>query len=204
MPFCIKNFVTFVNGLIIDYCFFCLCMLISYLCKGELRMFGLEEKTSDSKTSSKSTMTIPSSKEKSSNSSLVSSNISISDKEVKELDAEYSSWGDTVHYSADPKVFRGCEGSYMYDADEESIDTKQVKYTYEKEYEPRIDWKKTHDYYNTPDYSIRRDSRGGRTLSIYPAPGRRRGTGRHSRADRCKVYLYTSRWCRRIHRKRSS
>ena len=40
----------------------------------------------------------------------------ISDEKVKELDNEYTSWGDTVHYSADPKVFRGCEGSYMYDS----------------------------------------------------------------------------------------
>ena len=40
----------------------------------------------------------------------------ISDEKVKELDAEYTSWGDTVHYSDNPKVFRGCEGSYMYDS----------------------------------------------------------------------------------------
>ena len=40
----------------------------------------------------------------------------ISDEEVKDLDAVYSSWGDTVHYSKNPKVFRGCEGSYMYDS----------------------------------------------------------------------------------------
>lgn len=40
----------------------------------------------------------------------------ISDEEIKKLDAEYCSWGDTVHYSEDPKVFRACEGSYMYDS----------------------------------------------------------------------------------------
>ena len=40
----------------------------------------------------------------------------ISDEEVKQLDNEYSSWGDTVHYSKNPKVFRSCEGSYMYDS----------------------------------------------------------------------------------------
>lgn len=40
----------------------------------------------------------------------------ISDEKVKELDNEYTSWGDTVHYSKNPKVFRGCEGSYMFDS----------------------------------------------------------------------------------------
>ena len=40
----------------------------------------------------------------------------ISDEEIKQLDKEYCSWGDTVHYSEDPKVFRGCEGSYMFDS----------------------------------------------------------------------------------------
>ena len=40
----------------------------------------------------------------------------ISDEEIKQLDNEYCSWGDTVHYSENPKVFRGCEGSYMYDS----------------------------------------------------------------------------------------
>ena len=40
----------------------------------------------------------------------------ISDEEVKALDKEYTSWGDTVHYSKDPKVFKACEGSFMYDS----------------------------------------------------------------------------------------
>ena len=40
----------------------------------------------------------------------------ITDNEVLELDNIYSSWGDTVHYSKNPKVFRGCEGSFMYDS----------------------------------------------------------------------------------------
>ncbi len=30
-------------------------------------------------------------------------------------EAEYSSYGDTVHYVDPPKVFRSCSGSYMYD-----------------------------------------------------------------------------------------
>lgn len=41
---------------------------------------------------------------------------SISDSEISELDKEYCSFGDTVHYSSNPKIFRGCEGSFMYDA----------------------------------------------------------------------------------------
>lgn len=43
-------------------------------------------------------------------------NILISDEEVRAIDADWSSWGDTVHYSKNPKVFAGCEGSYMYDS----------------------------------------------------------------------------------------
>ena len=35
---------------------------------------------------------------------------------LRELEAQYCSYGDTVHYLADPKFFTGCEGSYMYDA----------------------------------------------------------------------------------------
>ena len=40
----------------------------------------------------------------------------MSDAEIKSMDSEYCSYGDTVHYSENPKVFHGCEGSYMYDA----------------------------------------------------------------------------------------
>jgi len=35
---------------------------------------------------------------------------------LRELEAQYCSYGDTVHYLPDPKFFTGCEGSYMYDA----------------------------------------------------------------------------------------
>jgi len=41
---------------------------------------------------------------------------SITDEKVRELDNEWTSWGDTVHYSKNPKVFRACEGSYMFDS----------------------------------------------------------------------------------------
>lgn len=40
----------------------------------------------------------------------------MSDEQIKKMDSEYCSFGDTVHYSKDPKVFRACEGSFMYDA----------------------------------------------------------------------------------------
>src|SRR6478752_4021317 len=36
--------------------------------------------------------------------------------ELRELEARYCSWGDTVHYMPEPKFFEGCEGSFMIDA----------------------------------------------------------------------------------------
>jgi 4-aminobutyrate aminotransferase / (S)-3-amino-2-methylpropionate transaminase / 5-aminovalerate transaminase len=35
--------------------------------------------------------------------------------ELLELERQYCSFGDTVHYLEPPKVFTGCEGSYLYD-----------------------------------------------------------------------------------------
>ena len=35
---------------------------------------------------------------------------------LRALEAQYCSYGDTVHYLPDPKFFAGCEGSFMYDA----------------------------------------------------------------------------------------
>jgi len=46
---------------------------------------------------------------------------SVSDTEIKNLDNEYCSYGDTVHYSANPKIFRDCEGTFMFD-------TKEIPY----------------------------------------------------------------------------
>ena len=37
--------------------------------------------------------------------------------ELRALEADYCSWGDTVHYLDHPKFFETCEGSYMYDTD---------------------------------------------------------------------------------------
>ena len=39
------------------------------------------------------------------------------ESELRELEARYCSYGDTVHYLPDPKFFTGCEGSFMYDAE---------------------------------------------------------------------------------------
>ena len=53
----------------------------------------------------------------------------ISDEKVRELDDKYTSWGDTVHYSANPKVFRACEGSYMFDSKDTPYLDLQMMYS---------------------------------------------------------------------------
>ena len=40
----------------------------------------------------------------------------LSDEGIRELDDKYCSWGDTTHYSQNPKVFRDCSGSFMFDS----------------------------------------------------------------------------------------
>ncbi len=40
----------------------------------------------------------------------------LSDSEILKLDSEYCSYGDTVHYMDPARVFRGCDGSFMYDS----------------------------------------------------------------------------------------
>jgi 4-aminobutyrate aminotransferase-like enzyme len=40
-----------------------------------------------------------------------------SEQELLALEAQYCSYGDTVHYSDPPKIFDRCEGSFLYDAD---------------------------------------------------------------------------------------
>lgn len=42
-------------------------------------------------------------------------NKTISDKELLELDEKYSSFGDTVHYNNPAKIFRDCEGCFVFD-----------------------------------------------------------------------------------------
>ena len=40
-----------------------------------------------------------------------------SEQELLALEAKYCSYGDTVHYSDPPKIFDGCEGSFLFDAE---------------------------------------------------------------------------------------
>jgi 4-aminobutyrate aminotransferase-like enzyme len=40
-----------------------------------------------------------------------------SEAELLALEAKYCSYGDTVHYSEPPKIFDGCDGSFLYDAE---------------------------------------------------------------------------------------
>ena len=39
------------------------------------------------------------------------------EKELRALEAQYCSYGDTVHYLEEPKFFERCEGSFIYDAE---------------------------------------------------------------------------------------
>src|SRR6185437_822805 len=41
----------------------------------------------------------------------------LTEAELRSLDAQYCSWGDTVHYLDQPKIFESCDGSYMFDAE---------------------------------------------------------------------------------------
>lgn len=43
---------------------------------------------------------------------------SITDEKIRDLDSKYCSWGDTTHYSKYPKIFRDCEGSFMFDSED--------------------------------------------------------------------------------------
>lgn len=40
----------------------------------------------------------------------------LDEAELRRLEETYCSFGDTVHYMAEPKFFERCEGSYLYDA----------------------------------------------------------------------------------------
>jgi 4-aminobutyrate aminotransferase-like enzyme len=40
----------------------------------------------------------------------------LDEETLRDLEAQYCSYGDTVHYLPDPKFFDGCEGSFMYDS----------------------------------------------------------------------------------------
>ncbi len=40
----------------------------------------------------------------------------LTEAELLELEAQYCSHGDTVHYTNPPKIFTDCNGSFMYDS----------------------------------------------------------------------------------------
>ena len=40
----------------------------------------------------------------------------VDDQELVRKDSIYCSHGDTVHYAEPPKIFRGCEGCFLYDS----------------------------------------------------------------------------------------
>jgi len=44
--------------------------------------------------------------------------VKTTDEELLEIDNEYCSFGDTVHYDKVPKIFHNCEGTFMYDKDD--------------------------------------------------------------------------------------
>jgi len=48
--------------------------------------------------------------------SQVSGSVQASEAQLRALEKEYCSYGDTVHYMEQPKFFTACEGSYLYDA----------------------------------------------------------------------------------------
>jgi 4-aminobutyrate aminotransferase-like enzyme len=54
---------------------------------------------------------------------------SVDEAELLRLEAAYCSFGDTVHYLPDPKVFAGCDGSFMYDAEGRSFLDLQMWYS---------------------------------------------------------------------------
>ena len=41
----------------------------------------------------------------------------LSQDELLKLEAQYCSWGDTVHYVEKPNIFARSKGSYLYDRD---------------------------------------------------------------------------------------
>ncbi len=42
----------------------------------------------------------------------------LTDEKIRDLDNQYCAWGDTVHYSKNPKIFTDCEGSFMFDSND--------------------------------------------------------------------------------------
>lgn len=53
----------------------------------------------------------------------------VDEAELRRLETEYCSHGDTVHYLPEPKFFTGCEGSFMYDAEGRNFLDLQMWYS---------------------------------------------------------------------------
>ena len=49
------------------------------------------------------------------NSKTIKEKLPARERGLLELEAKYCSWGDTVHYAKELKIFRRAEGSYLYD-----------------------------------------------------------------------------------------
>ena len=49
--------------------------------------------------------------------------------ELREKEAKYCSYGDTVHYSPVPKLFAGCDGSFLYDREDKPYLDLQMWYS---------------------------------------------------------------------------
>ena len=63
------------------------------------------------------------------NSKAVKSAKRSQEKELLALEAKYCSWGDTVHYAKELKIFRRSEGSYLYDEEGTSYLDLQMWYS---------------------------------------------------------------------------
>ena len=53
----------------------------------------------------------------------------LSEPELRALEEQYCSFGDTVHYMEQPKFFERCDGSFMYDAEDRAFLDLQMWYS---------------------------------------------------------------------------
>src|SRR5438046_414961 len=51
------------------------------------------------------------------------------EESLRAKEARYCSHGDTVHYSPVPKIFQSCEGSFLYDRDDQPYLDLQMWYS---------------------------------------------------------------------------
>ena len=55
--------------------------------------------------------------------------VHLSEEALREKEAKYCSFGDTVHYSPVPKFFKNCEGSFLYDREDKPYLDLQMWYS---------------------------------------------------------------------------